>query len=115
MTATTEENPRVVGATAVHLVGVEGTIEAIGDGTITIDGVTLPNSIAGPVRLIAMRWPTERAEPDHDERVPEEDYSPLEVENLRLHDSIIRLHDENHPGPIAVCLHEVCRRINDRR
>jgi hypothetical protein len=111
---TTEENPRVVGATAVHLVGVEGTIEAIGDGTITIDGVTLPSSIAGPVRLVSMHWPADQSKPDHAECIPEEDFTPLEAENLRLKDWIARLHEENHTDVFAVCLHEVCKRATGR-
>lgn len=111
---TTEENPRVVGATAIHIVGVEGTIEAIGDGTITIDGVTLPTSVAAPVRLISMRWPADQSEPDHSECIPEDDYNGAEADAQQLRAGIEKLHEENHPDVFALCLHEVCKRATGR-
>jgi hypothetical protein len=112
---TTEDHPRVVGATAVHLVGVEGTIEAIGDDTITIDGITLPTVCSGTVRLISMHWPADQVEQDHEGYVPEDDYNASERENRRYQDGIVKLHEENHPGAFTICLHEVCRTVNDRR
>lgn len=113
----------VVGEETEYLVGLQGTVEAIGDGTITIAGFTLPTRLAGetgPVRVLSTMLPTDTGSDlasvdEHDECVSDEEYVSMERYAQRLADGITKLHEENHTGPITVCLHEVCRRADGRR
>jgi hypothetical protein len=144
VTTTTEARSTggfVVGQKTKYVVGLIGTVDQVGDGTVTIDGVTVPTRLTvtdGPVKYLSDIWPSEIVATEsladaigrdlrrkgRDLRrkgvtvfidPAEEGINVAEQENLRLHDGIIRLHDENHTGPVSVCLHEVCRQVDDRR
>lgn len=111
MTTVDELRQRAVGETRIHVIGIEGTIEAIDADTITIDGLTLPTHLHGPVRYLSDQFPRdEAAEPDHDGWVDENEYAAIERQLNQIRDGIKVLHEENHEGPLTVCMHEVCRR-----
>jgi hypothetical protein len=142
---TTTEAPKtggfVVGQETTYVVGLIGTVDQVGDGTVTIAGVTVPTRLTGsdgPVKYLSDIWPAEivATEPRRNDAIgrdlrrmgrdlrrkvtvsiepAEENFNASDAENLRLHDGIIRLHNENHAGPVSVCLHDVCRQIDARR
>lgn len=115
----------VVGKPSVYVVGLEGEVTAHTDGTVSLCGFTLPTRLntEGGVRYLSTEWPadpislsaaTRHVGDIHDECVSDEEFAAAEAREQRLIDGIVRLHDENHPGPITVCLHEVCRRADGR-
>lgn len=129
---TTTEQPTtggfVVGEQTTYVVGLKGTVDEIGDGTITIGGITVPTRLQGPdgpVLHLSTQWPADFAaqyaemvgQVRHGREVLErevvslgEDIDTLTKEQQELLDAIARLHEENHPGVLSVCLHDVCRR-----
>jgi hypothetical protein len=118
VTTTTTEAPKtggfVVGEEAQYFLGLKGTVTAIDDGTVTIEGVTVPTRLVPGVTHLSDLQPSAPVEPDHSECVPEDDYNGAEADAQRFRDGIEKLHEENHPGVFAVCLHEVCRRAGGR-
>jgi hypothetical protein len=110
----------VVGEESDFVVGLRGTVTAKGDGTVTIDGVTVPTRLtgkAGPVRYLSNQLPGEseplRTRADHSQchLDAEETREAAEREMFRLADAVRALHDENHDGPFSVCIHAVCRTV----
>lgn len=99
-------HPYAAGAAATVVVGLQGTVTAVGDRTVSIDGVTVPISATGPVRYVSDLIPD--GEYDDDAYDPEDDPRVAQI-NVLL-DAIARLHEENHPGVLSLCLHDVCRR-----
>lgn len=115
----------VVGKSSVYVVGLEGEVTAHTDSTVTLCGLTLPTRLntEGGVKYLSTEWPADPISLSaatryigdiHDECVSEEDWAAYEAREQRFIDGIVRLHDENHTGPITVCLHEVCRRADGR-
>jgi hypothetical protein len=103
---------------AVCLVGVQGEITAIGDGTITIAGHTLPTRMGDGVRHLSMRFPgpgedeCDRAhcadgdcDPDDYCNEPHVDGSAAE----RLVGIVEGEHDAQlHPGAFRFCREPLC-------
>ena len=106
--------PWVVGQETQYVVGLRGEVTEVGDGTITIGGITVPTRITpdGPARYLSLIWPADdQDEPDHSECVDDEDYQLVERQLDRALLGLEVLHNEHHDGVFRQCLHEVCRQM----
>lgn len=103
-----------IGENATVTVGVNGPVTAVGDGTVTIGGVTMPTRLVpGVVRYMSTE-------------IPDGDWDPDDgpclycVENQSRADEVaegvavvIRAeHDEHHDGPQRFCRHPTCDYLN---
>jgi len=102
--------PYVVGEENVAMVGVKGIVEAITSETLTIDGVTLPRRMGGPVRYLSMIWPDEPGG-DCDREHVDDTHSEEHPEREALADLVemIRERHDGHPDSMRFCSDPLCR------
>lgn len=117
MSTATETKPKreafEVGKTAVLVAGVEGTVEAVTDDTVTINGHTLPRRMNtdGGVRYLSTVWPETTTivvdDEAHDDCVPAGEQFDTSLDQLRR--AVESNHYEEHEGTFRFCRNSVCR------
>lgn len=104
-----------VGQETSYTAGLVGKITELGDGSITIDGITLPTRLTldGPVKYLSLGLPSDLppGDDEHDECVSNEDYALVERQLDRALLGLEVLHNEHHDGVFRQCLNEVCRQV----
>lgn len=112
MSAAKGPAPFEVGSDSLIVVGVEGRVDHVDTGTVTINGITLPRVFdkdRGVVYLSTI-WP---ATGDGNLRFKAEQWREEarqhEQDLRRLGDLVRREHDDHHDGPFRFCSHALCR------
>ena len=112
----TKIRPWVVGEEGVIVVGVEGVIQEIGDGTLTINGLTLPTRLGTGfgARYISMTWP------EGDETTCSRDHCGPGCEKTSEEESLedrvaefallaYARHYADHEGALRICPDQLCK------
>lgn len=106
----------VIGEPAIHVVGMEGPVQAFDSETVTIGGHVLPRriNVETGVRYLSMDYPPEPCDHGDDYVVldePSAAQAAAEVERDTLIALIRADHDDHHDGLIQFCSHTTCREV----
>lgn len=110
--------PKTVGDVGIYVVGVEGVITEMTDGTITIGGHKLPLRTSDTVKYLSVVWPEDGEECSRAHCTPDCDVNtscgcdPDEGHTVESLLEIIRdHHNAIHPGAFPTCSWTLCKEV----